>query len=519
MADNKKMILNLFGGMQDALFLGDRFNQGEFVAFMQPGQFISDKLKESDSTDDMATISDISNAIVDSSYVAKYKDTTYSNGLELLGSVDEVYADILRFAAIPYEPMSPSDLQELQEIKRWLADATPNYELYRERYYGALDAFELERSSQNPSGSKLQRLKRMKDDAYRFWETFGDKRMYEKKLGRFIYLTPVDPQTYWADIQARLAEHERVSPSLGSYHQTFLHPSVSSWNSASWATYDSLITEKDTYSYSKQTSWSGGASGAWGLWSWGGGASGSSDYRREQADESTVSLKFEYLRVRINRPWLIESVLGYKFWTWRKNAGHDPISDGGNLYIDPPVRPLGRMPVLPKHLIVVRNVELSAAFSRAIYERYHKEVKFNASVGWGPFSVSGSYSEASTSVYTHAAFDGVTFKIQQPQIIARAGLLIPKSPNPDQSLPWEDDAWLPPTSGLHETAHINKRREQDYAWALNEEREIAARKEVALLVDALLDQRLRASAQEHTTKAIDEELSRVADASGASLDE
>lgn len=28
MADNKKMILNLFAGVQDALFLGDRFSQG-----------------------------------------------------------------------------------------------------------------------------------------------------------------------------------------------------------------------------------------------------------------------------------------------------------------------------------------------------------------------------------------------------------------------------------------------------------------------------------------------------------
>jgi hypothetical protein len=492
MADNKQMILNLFGGMQDALFLGDRFSQGEFVAFMQPGQFVSDKLKESDSSDDMAVISDVSNAIVDSQYVAKYKGTDYSNGLELLGSVSEVYADILRFAAIPYAPLSPSDLLELNQLRTWIANNTPNYELYRNRYFDALDAYEIERMSQNPDGARLRRLKRIADDAFHMWELIGSKREYDIKVGRFIYLTPVDPQTYWAELQGRYRDHERVAPKLGTYQQTFLQPSISNWSSSSWATYENIITEKDQYSYSKQTSWSGSVSGAWGLWSFGGGASGSTDYRREQADESSVNLKFEYLRVRINRPWMIESVLGYRFWTWKKTVGHTAISDGGNLNVDPPLRPIGRMPVLPKYLIVVRNVELSAAFSHTVYERYHREVSYNASVGWGPFSVSGSYRESSTSVYTHASFDGVKFLIQQPQIVARSGLLLPTCPNPDKSLPWQNDAWLPGSLPA-EFENLSGIREGDYEKLVKLEREERYRREASRLADLFLSQRLAES--------------------------
>jgi hypothetical protein len=43
MADNMKLIKNLFGSMQQAIFLGDPLTKGEFVSFMAPGQFISTK--------------------------------------------------------------------------------------------------------------------------------------------------------------------------------------------------------------------------------------------------------------------------------------------------------------------------------------------------------------------------------------------------------------------------------------------------------------------------------------------
>jgi|GEM_PF-2022068 len=465
MADNKKLILNLFAGMQDALFLGDRFANGEFVSFLQPGQFLSTNLKENANSDDMAIQSDIANILIDSSYVNKYNDITYSSSKELLGSVNQVYYDLLNHAALPFKALDPATLKEIADIQAWIGSNTSNYELYRERYFDAVEAYETEAHKQDPSPGKLQRLAQKKLDASKNWETFGQKNIYDRKYGRLVYLTEEDPSSYWGKLQQRLDTQKQQAPRKGEYYQTFLVPSISSWSSASWATFERNISEKDAYEYSKSTSWSGGISGRWGLWSWGGGTSGSTNFEHKESDISTVSLKFDYLRVRIFRPWLVEDVFGYKFWTWKTDFGGQLLSDGGNLAIDPPVRPIGRMPVLPRYLIVIRNLEISAAFSKDVSDWYHSEVSHNASIGWGPFSISGSYSESTTSQYVHASFDGVTFRIEQPQIIARTGLLLPRSPDPNLALSWQDDAWFPPKTLLE----IDKLRSQDYLYSLAEE--------------------------------------------------
>jgi hypothetical protein len=119
------------------------------------------------------------------------------------------------------------------------------------------------------------------------------------------------------------------------------------------------------------------------------------------------------------------------------------LSDGGNLVLTPPVRPIGRMPILPEYLIVVRNLELSGAFSAEESSWYQSQISSGVSVGWGPFSLSGSYSESTSTQQAHASFDGVTFKIGQPQIIARTGTMLGRSPDPDQSLAWQGDQWFP----------------------------------------------------------------------------
>lgn len=489
MADNKKMILNLFAGMQDALFLGDRFAHGEFVSFLQPGQFISTSLQENAHSDDMWIQSQIANILIDSSYVNKFKDTEYSGGTELLGSVDQVYSDVLNQAALPHKELSPKVLQEISDLKNWMADNDSNYELYRDRYFDAVEAYEAEAHNQNPTPGRLQRLAQKKLDAYSKWEKFGNKRMYDLKYGRFIYLTGDSPESYWARLSQKLIFHINQS-SKGDYLQTFLIPSISSWSASSWATFERNISETDIYEYSKSTSWSAGLSGRWGLWSFGGGASGSTNYNHSESKASTVSLKFDYLRVRIARPWLTEDVFGYRFWTFKKEFGGRLISDGGNLAINPPIRPIGRMPIIPRYLIIVRNVEISASFSEEEKTFYSSQIQSKASVGWGPFSVSGSYSESTSSKYVHASFDGSTFRIQQPQIIARTGIMLPKSPNPIPELEWQGDEWIPENFSKKMKDEIQQIRLIDYFNSIEEELRLKSTKELEEVGESMLSQRI-----------------------------
>lgn len=458
MADNVKLITNLFGAMQQALFLGDPLKKGEFVSFMAPGQFVDTKTLEDPGSDSMAVQSEITNVLIDTSFVNNRENVDSGTSKELAGSVDQVYHDVLYHAALPHRDLSGSQ-PEIDRLTAWIQGSKKKYDRYKGLYNDAAIAYETERSSQHPNPVKLRILADAQKSAYSDWQTIGQKNLYETKKARIVYLTAESPETLWAQFQQDMEFHKQQAPNKGTYYSTFLSPSISNWETYPWASFEQTITEEDHYQYSHETSWSGGASGGWGLWSFGGGTSGSNHYQHTSDEASGATLRFEYQRVRIDRPWLAADVLAYRFWTWRKEFGFDFLSHGGNLSIDPPLRPIGRMPVLPQYLIVVRNVEITANFSKKIIDDYASQVSHNVSMGWGPFSVSGNYSEGSQSHYVHADLNNLTFKIAHPQIIARTGILLPTSPDPILSLPWQDDAVFPPKP---QPATLRDKREFDY---------------------------------------------------------
>lgn len=436
MADNQKIIRALYSVLEDALFLGDRLTRSEFSLLMQPGQFISTNLRELDSSEDMAIQAEITNDAIDTSFLY----------LPLTGTVSQKYFEILEFAALPKRNLTPSEIKEVSDIRTWTEQYQSLYETYRDRYFDALDAYETEASSQNPNGSRLRRLAQKRDDALQAWETFGRKQDWQIKQARLNYLLSGNPEVMWNDFKKRMSAHFKTAPRRGDYYQTFLIPSVAEWNSAntSWGRFEKEINESSTYDYSKSTSWSAGGSGSWGLWSARSGGSGSSTYKREIADTSVIIVKFDYLRVRIHRPWMIDDVFAHRFWTWKKASGMGPyLSDGGNLSVDPPMRPRGTLPFLSKSLIVARNVELTANFSHRDATFIQTQLNASASGGWGPISFSGSYSESTSEQTVKASFDGTSLKIPQPQIIGFSGKLLPRSPNPIRNLPWQGDQQFP----------------------------------------------------------------------------
>lgn len=141
---------------------------------------------------------------------------------------------------------------------------------------------------------------------------------------------------------------------------------------------------------------------------------------------------------------MVEDVFAHRFWTWKKGVGMGPyLSNGGNLAITPPVRPVGIMPFLPKYMIVVRNVELTGNFSHRDATFIQSQINASASAGWACFSISGSYSEATAEKTVNASFNGTTISISQPQIIGFTGKLLNKSPDPIKSLPWQGDQVFP----------------------------------------------------------------------------
>lgn len=436
MADNEKIVRALYTILEDSLFLGDRLTKSEFGLLMQPGQFVSTQLRETDSSEDMAIQAELIDDIMDTSFLFRPQ----------IGTVSQKYFEVLEYAALPKRNLSKAELKEVQDIRDWSQQYLPLYETYRDRYFDALDAYEAEASAQTPNGSRLRRLARKRDDALQAWETFGKRQDWDIKQGRLNYLLSGNPEVMWNEFKKRMNAHFKTAPRRGDYYQTFLVPSIAQWDSAntSWAKFEKQIDASSTYNYSKSTSWSGGVSGGWGLWSARAGGGGSTTYTREVSDVTLIVVKFEYIRVRIVRPWMVEDVFASRFWTWKKGSGMGPyLSNGGNLAITPPVRPIGTMPFLPKYMIVVKNVELTGNFSHRDATFIQSQINASASAGWACFSISGSYSEATTEQTVNTSFNGTTISIQQPQIIGFTGKLLNRSPDPLRSLPWQGDQEFP----------------------------------------------------------------------------
>lgn len=444
MTDNVKLLKNLFGSMQEAIFLGDPLKEGRFACFMQPGELVPTDIQENDSSKDMFLQSVICNKVIDTYIVNRFDKEGFGGNKELLGSTDELYGQILTRNSVPIRELTDAEEERLEVLRRKMARMESSYEFYRKQENDIKFLLLVEMKKQSPNETIVADLREKLVKARKNWNVMGYKRDYEAAYADLMRIMRVSPSVYMQELSDLYDSHRRSDINGNNYLQTFLSIPVSSWGSTRWNTFDSLVSEKDEYHYSKSTSWSASASGRWGLWSAGGGTSGSTQYVHDKTSATTIHLKFEYITVRILRDWMRETLLQERFWTWSKQWGGSLFSNGGAINADPPVRPIGKMPVLVNQLVVARNVEISGDFHEEEMTYYRNEINARGSVGWGPFSISGRYNSVTEEKRVAGSVGQNEIKMNHPQVIAKMGILMPQCPNPDRSLPFDpDDAWFP----------------------------------------------------------------------------
>lgn len=111
-----------------------------------------------------------------------------------------------------------------------------------------------------------------------------------------------------------------------------------------------------------------------------------------------------------------------KGW-WLKGASINGISNGqlkGN--------ESSMLPLIPTAIVVASDVTIKADFSAQDQSHIEKAVSGSARVGWGPFSVGGSYSHSESHDQLTATYDGGTLRIPGIQILAWVSTITPASP-------------------------------------------------------------------------------------------
>ncbi|MGW4548619.1 hypothetical protein ACWEN4_19915 [Streptomyces violaceorubidus] len=258
----------------------------------------------------------------------------------------------------------------------------------------------------------LQKPKR----AFADWAAAGRDQV-ESVKGQLAVLNTGQVARAFADAQFRLNAFETV---VAAEQDTFLRTSItpSDWASADASTWPSYHFNESTYASEFTTeanAWGGGANVQAGLWSFGGDVTHVDSRQAMSQDTTNIGVSFKWRVCPVSRKWMDASLFKLPHWSLGSLGGPGVISGG-------------LMPLIPIALVIVRDVEVTANWSHQDSERLSEATSGSASVGWGPFAVSGHYSHSSTSDRFSAKASDQGFNVADIQVLGFVCLRVPPCP-------------------------------------------------------------------------------------------
>lgn len=189
-----------------------------------------------------------------------------------------------------------------------------------------------------------------------------------------------------------------------------------------WPTAHFSSANTESNSSSDYTKFGGGGGFNLGLWSVGASGSSSTTHSHSDAAASSIAASYQYAFVTVRRGWLMPMLLGLPGWStdaFKKGT----ISSGSRNN-----QQSTKFPLLPQAFMVIKNLRITGNFSSSELNEASKQVSAGASVGWGPFSVSGSYSHGSQSHSAKGTINSGGIQVPFVQIIGWVNSILPFSP-------------------------------------------------------------------------------------------
>ena len=230
------------------------------------------------------------------------------------------------------------------------------------------------------------------------------------------------------DVARNAVQDDRAfSSSLGMGDKWFLsYPVPANWTDENNPGFLKLkISGGNTKLRSRSTehSFNVDANVNYGLWKVKTDAGGNFRHSNSSTDKDSVEITAEIAKVEIRRPWFLESLFRLQHWSTNlTNRGG--ISNGK---IDSSNKN-GLIPMYPVAFVVARNICIKADFSHEDEEHIKESARAGASVGWGPFSIGGSYGYGKTEDTFNSDYQNGEIRIPGMQIIAWVSRVVPFSP-------------------------------------------------------------------------------------------
>lgn len=200
----------------------------------------------------------------------------------------------------------------------------------------------------------------------------------------------------------------------------------SNWHSTSstgWTTFDSATASVATSNTSDYKSGGGSVGFSLGLFSIGGSAGHTVTQKHVSSETSNLRISFSYTLVTIRRPWLTFNLLGTKGWSLGNLYSKGQLSNGSKTN-----QTNSAWPLLPTSFVVVKDVVISASWSKEDLDLIQKHTTGGGGFSIGPFSIGGTYTSSSSKETYQASFTGGKITVPGVQIIGTISQVVPYGP-------------------------------------------------------------------------------------------
>lgn len=429
---NAVLYEKLYSKLAVALGVGTRdggFTIGEsLLSIYNPGQYLPVGLDPIGKPEDDQEISQIFDT-------APIFNFTYS---PVTLRVSQAYKDVLDYKVFPIADLGPAEKKKLESAQRSYAELAEPCDKAEGEYLDARDIFDEAQASYN-NGTGPQPTNRQKaavDSAMRKWIAAG-KVQQETNLAIIQQLQGRDGAAFWQQMADQFAKNQRKLASGLEFSPVTLSPQYTHWfKDAGWTKFNFSQKDMDSQTDSSALGVAGSLDGTFGIFK----ISGSGDYSKDQEyvkiHETDLQFSCELMRVTINRPWMNSLLFNSRAWKFALDAPAANYSTGGS--IKDAIVPTGPFVTIPTTVILARNVKIVGKFQDTIEDMVKTAINGEASLGIGPFSITGRVSYRDESRKVKGTIANNTIEIKDTQIIAAISQVLPELPNPDNNLPWPD---------------------------------------------------------------------------------
>jgi hypothetical protein len=398
------------------------------LAILNPGQYIPTTMDPQTLVNDRYALSVLFNAVPQFSWVYKPAATTVSN----------TYHSILEYKQVPEVSLSPDQQKKLAAAEATVDKYEDDYDNYQEAYWDVLDEYDEAYANWVNGGEPVKRsLKQKLQAALDKWDRLGHRAAVDSATAVIATYSALDPEVFWRKLEQRYTDGTEQAEVYSDFQVIGVSPPYRSWfGDNGWTTFTFDQKDMDNQHESEAIGVSGHLEMEYGILR----VSGDGDWQKDSSytkmDQTELQFTCKLFRVALDRGWMNPLVLSSRAWRWAPGSPTfgSQLSSGGDIFDD--VTPTGSMTVIPTAAILSKDLHVKGSFDNTIVQAMNQKISAGASVGIGPFTISGKFNmeNHTGSEKGTIATDGIA--APDVQLVAFVCEVLPQSPNPDPALKW-----------------------------------------------------------------------------------